>query len=104
MQAASPTLAVVGESGRRLQTHGLQTNGQVRVEAIRRIPGPKHPVFEEAAPAAWLYEILSPHGEETVVAGVPHALDDPLYRDSQRATKTGQAQFPSAGPKEARAR
>ncbi len=36
VHAASSTLAVIGESGRRLQTHVLETNGRAPVEAILR--------------------------------------------------------------------
>jgi hypothetical protein len=61
---------VVSESGRRLQTHVLETNGRVLVEAVRLIPGRKHLVFEEGTQSAWLYEILSPHVDEAGVAGV----------------------------------
>ena len=48
----------------------LETNGRALVEAVRLIPGRKHLVFEEGAQSAWLYEILSPHVDEAVVAGV----------------------------------
>lgn len=68
--AASCTLAVISQSGRRLKDFPVETNGQALVEAIRMIPGRKHLVFEEGLQSAWLYEILSPHAEETVVAGV----------------------------------
>lgn len=70
VHAGSSTLAVVSESGKRLQTHVLETNGRALVEAVRLIPGRKHLVFEEGTQSAWLYEILSPHVDEAVVAGV----------------------------------
>lgn len=70
VHAASSTLAVISASGKRLQTHVLETNGRALVEAVRLIPGRKRLVFEEGAQSAWLYEILSPHVDETVVAGV----------------------------------
>jgi hypothetical protein len=70
VHAASSTLAVISEAGRQLQTHVLETNGRALVEAVRLIPGRKHLVFEEGAQSAWLYEILSPHVGEAVVAGV----------------------------------
>ena len=69
VHAASSTLALISESGRRLQTHVLETNGAALVEAIRLVPGRKHLVFEEGIQSAWLYEILSPHVDEAVVAG-----------------------------------
>jgi hypothetical protein len=34
------------------------------------IPGHKHLVFEEGLQSAWLYETLSPHVDEIVVAGM----------------------------------
>ena len=68
--AASCTLAVISETGRKLKDFPVETNGQALVEAIRMIPGQKHLVFEEGLQSAWLYETLSPHVYEAVVAGV----------------------------------
>ncbi len=70
VHAASCTLAVISEKGRKLRDFPVETNGQALVEAIRMIPGHKHLVFEEGLQSAWLYETLSPHVDETVVAGV----------------------------------
>jgi len=70
VHAASSTLAVISASGKRLQTHVVETNGRALVEAVRLIPGRKHLVFEEGAQSAWLYEILKPHVDEVVVAGI----------------------------------
>jgi hypothetical protein len=61
VHAASCTLAVISEEGRRLKDFPVETNGQALVEAIRMIPGHKHLVFEEGRQSAWLYETLSPH-------------------------------------------
>jgi len=72
---------VISEAGKRLQTHVLETNGRVLVEAIRLIPGRKHLVFEEGTRSAWLYEILSPHVDEAVVAGVTKSRGQ---KDAQR--------------------
>ncbi len=44
--AASCTLAVISQAGRRLKDFPVETNGQALVEAIRMIPGHKHLVFE----------------------------------------------------------
>jgi len=68
--AASCTLAVVSEKGRKLEDFPVETNGQVLVEAVRMIPGHKHLVFEEGLQSAWLYETLSPHVDDVVVAGI----------------------------------
>jgi transposase len=67
VHAASSTLVVLSQAGKRLQHGVIETNGQALVEAIRTIPGRKHLCFEEGTQSAWLYEILSPHVEETVV-------------------------------------
>ena len=68
--AASCTLAVISQTGKRLKDFPVETNGQALVEAIRMIPGRKHLVFEEGLQSAWLYETLSPHVDEIVVAGI----------------------------------
>ena len=68
--AASCTLAVISQTGRRLKDFPVETNGQALVEAIRMIPGRKHLVLEEGLQSAWLYETLRPHVDEIVVAGV----------------------------------
>jgi len=70
VHAASCTLAVISETGRKLRDFPVETNGQALVEAVRMIPGRKHLVFEEGLQSAWLYETLSPHVEEIVVAGI----------------------------------
>ena len=70
VHAASCTLAVISEKGRRLKDFQVETNGQALVEAIRMIPGHKQLVMEEGLQSAWLYETLSPHVDELVVAGI----------------------------------
>ena len=70
VHAASCTLAVVSEKGRKLKDFPVETNGQALVEAIRMIPGHKHLVMEEGLQSAWLYETLNPHVDELVVTGV----------------------------------
>jgi len=70
VHAASCTLAVISEKGRKLRDFPVETNGQALVEAVRMIPGHKHLVFEEGLQSAWLYETLNPHVDEIVVAGV----------------------------------
>jgi hypothetical protein len=68
--AASTTFAVLGESGKRLGTHVVETNGQALVEQLKTISGKKHVCIEEGTQSAWLYEILSPYANEVVVAMV----------------------------------
>ncbi len=70
VHAASCTLAVISERGRKLRDFPVETNGQALVEAIRMFPGHKHMVFEEGLQSAWLYETLNPHVDEIVVAGI----------------------------------
>jgi transposase len=70
VHAASCTLAVISQTGKRWKDFPVETNGQALVEAVRMIPGRKHLVFEEGLQSAWLYETLSPHVDEIVVAGI----------------------------------
>ncbi len=70
VHAASCTLAIISEAGRRIKDFPVETNGQALVEAIRMIPGHKHLVFEEGLQSAWLYETLNPHVDDIVVAGI----------------------------------
>jgi transposase len=48
----------------------VETQGSALVGYLRSIPGRKHLCLEEGTHSAWLYEILSPHVEEIVVAGI----------------------------------
>ena len=67
---SSCTAAVVGPSGRRLQSQVLETNARALVGFLKTIPKPRHLCLEEGTHSGWLYEILIPHVEEIVVAGV----------------------------------
>ena len=73
VHAASTTFAVIGESGKRLGTHVVETNGQALVEQLKTIPGKRHVCLEEGTQSTWLYEILSPHAEEVLVVMVPES-------------------------------
>ena len=68
--ASSCTLAIVGPSGRHLKSHVLETNAKVLIDLIRTIPTPRHLCLEEGNHATWLFEVLAPHVQEIVVAGV----------------------------------
>ena len=68
--ASSCTLGVIGPSGKRLGSHVVETNAMALIEVLRGIPGRRHLCLEEGTLASWLYEVLSPHVEETVVAAV----------------------------------
>ena len=67
---ASSTFGVIGPSGRKLRKGVVETNGAALVKYLRNIQGRKHLCLEEGTHSAWLYEILSPHVEEIVVAGI----------------------------------
>jgi transposase len=73
VHAASTTFAVISESGKRLGTYVVETNGQALVEQLKTIPGKKYVCLEEGTQSAWVYEILSPHAEQVVVAMVPES-------------------------------
>lgn len=61
---------MIGPSGRKLRSDVVETHGAALVNYLRSIPGRKHLCLEEGTQSAWLYEILSPHVEEIVVASV----------------------------------
>jgi transposase len=68
--ASSCTVAVVGPSGRRLGSHVVETNARALIEVMGAIPGSRHVCLEEGTLAEWLHEVLEPHVQELVVAGV----------------------------------
>lgn len=59
--------SVVDEKGTELDQTKIATNGQLLVEYIRSIKGPKKLVFEECELSAWLHEILHNEVDELVV-------------------------------------
>ena len=67
---SSCTFGVIGPSGRKIRSDVVETNGAALVRYLESIPGRKHLCLEEGVRSGWLYEILSPHVEEIVVAGV----------------------------------
>lgn len=66
----SCTFGVIGPSGRRLRQDVVETNGAALVQYVRSIPGSKYLCLEEGTQSNWLYEILSPHVEKIVAAGL----------------------------------
>jgi len=68
--ASSCTVAVVGPSGRKLQSQVLETNARALIDFLNTIPKDRHLCLEEGTHANWLHEVLSPHVQEIVVAGV----------------------------------
>jgi hypothetical protein len=69
-QGRSPIPTGLGGKPRRLRHDVVETSGAALVNYLRSIPGRKHLCLEEGTHSAWLYEILSPHVEEIVVAGI----------------------------------
>jgi transposase len=70
VHASSCTVAVIGPSGKKLQSQVLETNAKVLIDFIRTIPKSRRLIFEEGTHSNWLYEVLSPHVQELVVVGV----------------------------------
>lgn len=66
----SCTFAVVTPTGRKIRHDVVETNGAALVRYLKNLPGRKHLCLEEGTQSAWLYEILAPHVEEIVVAGI----------------------------------
>jgi hypothetical protein len=48
----------------------VETNAGALIRVLRGIPGTRNLCLEEGTHASWLYEVLAPHVEEIVVAGV----------------------------------
>jgi transposase len=63
----SSTLAVVGPSGKRLQSQVLETNGRALLQAVRAVRKPRYLCFEEGTQSSWLYELLQAEVEDLVV-------------------------------------
>jgi len=68
--ASSCTVAVIGPSGRKLQCQVIETNAKALINFIRTIGKNRRLIFEEGTHSSWLFEVLSPHVQELVVAGV----------------------------------
>lgn len=78
---ASCTMVVVGESGKKLACHVVETNVGVLIELIKAIPKPRFLCFEEGTQSAWLYEKLSPYTNETIVTVQD---EKQLHKDDER--------------------
>lgn len=68
--ASSCTVAVLGPSGRKLQCQVLETNAKVLIGFLETIPKNRRLIFEEGTHSNWLYEVLAPHVQQTVVVAV----------------------------------
>jgi hypothetical protein len=85
--ASSCTLGVLSPSGKRLGAPVVETNAKALIEALGAIPGRRHLCLEEGTLANWLYEVLSPHVEECVVAAVRESRGRRRRRSSPVAVK-----------------
>ena len=74
---SSCTLAVVGPSGKRLQTEVVATDAGALAGFVRSVRGTRRLCMEEGTMSEWLYEVLSPHVEELVVLGIPPGKKGP---------------------------
>ena len=74
---SSCTMAVLGPSGKRLQTAVVETNAAALVDFVRGVRGTRRLCMEEGTMSDWLYEVLSPHVEELVVLGIPPGKKGP---------------------------
>lgn len=70
VHSASSTVAVVGPSGKRISSTVVKTEAKELVALLKAIKGDKHVCLEEGLQSEWLYEVLSPHAVEVVVANV----------------------------------
>ena len=70
VHSTSCTFVVVGPTGRRMQTAVVETNGPALIQFLQTVPGERHLCFEEGTQSQWLYEILIPHVDRIVVAGL----------------------------------
>ncbi len=64
---ATCTMVVLGPSGKKVSQHVVETNAELLVDRLRTIARTRHLCFEEGTQSAWVYEVLSPRVDETVV-------------------------------------
>ena len=67
----SCTVAVMGPTGRRLKELRVETNARALKEALKSVSGERHVCLEEGEFSAWLFEVLEPLSERTVVVQPP---------------------------------
>ena len=66
----SCTIAVLGQSGKRLRYERYQTSAELLKSFIKEVPRPRHLCMEEGTQSEWLYQVLSPHAKQVVVIGL----------------------------------
>ena len=67
VHARSCTLAVVGESGKRLRSQVVDTAANPLISFIKSVAGRTHVCLEEGTQSAWIYEVLKPHVDSIIV-------------------------------------
>ena len=67
VHAASCTMVVVNENGKRLLSEVVETSARTLIDAVKRVGGKRHLLMEEGTQSAWLYESLRLHVVECVV-------------------------------------
>ena len=63
----SCTIAVLGQSGKRLRHERVRTSAELLKGFIKEVPRPRHLCMEEGALSEWLYEELTPLVDRLVV-------------------------------------
>ena len=63
----SCTIAVLGQSGKRLRHERVRTSAELLKGFIKEVPRPRHLCMEEGALSEWLYEELTPLVAKLVV-------------------------------------
>jgi transposase len=84
----SCTAVVLDERGRECKSAVLETNGEVLLDFILQVPKIRHVAIEEGNLSQWMYELLEPVCQETVVFVPPKQAgqkDD--YRDARSAAE-----------------
>ncbi len=97
---SSCTVATIGQSGKRLRSQVVETNAKALIDVIRAVPKDRHLCLEEGPHSNWLYEVLSPHVQEIVVALVNESRgpkNDKLDADSVRVQSRIKALLRSRG-------
>ena len=56
---SSCTVAVIGQSGKRLNSQVVETNGRALIEVVRAVPKDRHLCLEEGPHSNWLYVVPS---------------------------------------------
>lgn len=67
VHAKSCTIAVIGESGKHLRSHVVETGASPLITFIKSIVGRYHVCLEEGTQSAWVYEVIKPHVDSVIV-------------------------------------